>query len=285
MKYLKKFESPNPKVKNWKDWQKPFEGKLNENKLWYKNLPEILEYLSFSNNTLIFIDTETTGLGGPKKQQLTQIAGVAVDSNLKEIGDFNEKIKLTDDVKKDMDYKPFDWAMNRKKVLSFNRYGDKIKGKNYINEQDALNSFFEWVKTFNNPVFVIQNAQFDMNMFGGRSGKKLEYPVLDLKMIIQLYVIPVYEKLAETDNTYKEKLEKIGTSSRDNGLTSSSMGAWAPEFGIETSGYHDALYDCRMTVKLYENIINLFETNKDLDISKYQNIRISKSLKYKDTMK
>jgi DNA polymerase III epsilon subunit-like protein len=57
------------------------------------------------NKTFIFVDTETTGLGGFKKQQLTQISAIAYnynfDSNsLKEIGRYNNKIKLTSDTLK-----------------------------------------------------------------------------------------------------------------------------------------------------------------------------------------
>jgi len=33
-------------------------------------------------------------LGGPKKQQLTQIAAIAVDSDFNSIGEFNEKIEM-----------------------------------------------------------------------------------------------------------------------------------------------------------------------------------------------
>ena len=46
-----------------------------------KNQYQLLEYIDdlSSSNTFIFLDTETTGLGGFKKQQLTQISAVAAD--------------------------------------------------------------------------------------------------------------------------------------------------------------------------------------------------------------
>jgi uncharacterized protein YprB with RNaseH-like and TPR domain len=48
---------------------------LNENKMWYKTIPQILEWIdSKSNMSWVWIDTETTGLGGPKQQQLTQVS-------------------------------------------------------------------------------------------------------------------------------------------------------------------------------------------------------------------
>jgi hypothetical protein len=53
---------------------------LNENKMWYKSIPEILNWLeSKSNIPWILLDSETTGLKGPKNEQLTQISAVAND--------------------------------------------------------------------------------------------------------------------------------------------------------------------------------------------------------------
>jgi uncharacterized protein YprB with RNaseH-like and TPR domain len=43
--------------------------KLFENKMWYKSIPQILDWLKEkSNKTWVLLDTETTGLGGPKKE-------------------------------------------------------------------------------------------------------------------------------------------------------------------------------------------------------------------------
>jgi len=214
--------------------------KLFENKMWYKTIPEILNYLSELNDkTWVFIDTETTGLGGPKDEE------VPVSS----------------------------WT--RKKTLNFNHYYDEIKGKDYLDEQEVLRDFFFWVSELKNVIFVIQNAEFDMQMLSGRFKEKIKvYEVLDTKMFLQLYIIPIYQTLAETDDVYKKKLDNIGTSSRDNGLISSSMGKWAPEFDIDTSKYHDALFDCEMTIKMFSDMIEVMKDNINLDISKYQNERI-----------
>ena len=244
-----------------------------------RNIETVSEYINYldslKNKTWVFIDTETTGLGGYKKQQLTQIAAVAINpNNYSTIDEFNQKIKLTDEIKKDMDFQAFPGSMTRKRVLSFNRYGDRIKDKKYIDEQEALNLFFNWLESNGDPLLVIQNAQFDLDMLGGRSSRELQYPVLDTKKILQFYIIPIYQKLSETDNKYKQILQKIGTSERDKGLVSSSMGNWAPEFGVSTEGYHDALYDCKMTIEMYKSIIKILNQNKNLDIYKYQMERI-----------
>jgi len=68
----------------------------------------------------------------------------------------------------------------------------------------------------------------------------------------------------------------IGTSERDNGLISSSMGKVGPAMEIDMGDYHDALSDCKYTIKILENMIKLLKDNRDLDISKYHNERVSK---------
>lgn len=71
-------------------------------------------------------------------------------------------------------------------------------------------------------------------------------------------------------------IQKIGTSSRDGGLISSSMGKIGPALGINMSGYHDALTDCRLTMEMFTKVVDLLKKNIDVDISKYQGERINK---------
>ena len=63
---------------------------LNENKMWYKTIPQILEWIdSKSDLYWIWIDTETTGIGGPKKEQLTQVSAIVTNYNFNN-NSFNE---------------------------------------------------------------------------------------------------------------------------------------------------------------------------------------------------
>lgn len=72
----------------------------------------------------------------------------------------------------------------------------------------------------------------------------------------------------------------ISTSTRDNGLISSSMSKVGPALGINMSGYHDALTDCRITIEMYKRIVDLLNQYNNIDISKYQTERI-KSIRTK----
>jgi len=247
---------------------------INENKMWYKTIPEILNWLdSKSTTSWIWIDTETSGLGGPKKQQLTQVSAIATQydfnsNSFTELDTYDQKIKLTDDIKSRYN-SPGDTS---RRILSFNHYGSgQYKWRN---EEGVVNEFFNWLERYEPCLFVAQNAGFDMNMLSGRFGHKINNEVFDTKMLIQLYYLPLIQKLAETDIKYKELINFIGTSSRDNGLISSSLSKIGPALGLNMSGYHDALTDCRLALNMYSKIVDFLKENQSVDIMKYQAERI-----------
>jgi DNA polymerase III epsilon subunit-like protein len=247
---------------------------INENKMWYKTIPQIFEWLeSKTNLKWIFLDCETSGLGGPKNEQLTQVSAIATKYNFSsntfdELGTFDEKIKLTSEIK--TRYKQPDGGNRR--VLSFNHYGSG--NYKYKDEKQIVDQFFDWTDEFSPCLFIAQNAAFDMQMLAGRYGHKINNEVFDTKMLIQLYFLPLIQKLAETDPKYKEMVNTIGISARDNGLISSSMSKIGPATGVVMTGYHDALTDCRITIQMYQRIVDLLKQYQILDISKYQIERI-----------
>ena len=247
---------------------------INENKMWYKTIPEILNWLeSKSTTSWIWIDTETSGLGGPKKQQLTQVSAIATQydfnsNSFTELDTYDQKIKLTDDIKSRYNSS----GDTSRRILSFNHYGSgQYKWRN---EEEVVNEFFNWLERYEPCLFVAQNAGFDMNMLSGRFGHKITNEVFDTKMLIQLYYLPLIQKLAETDIKYKELINFIGTSSRDNGLISSSLSKIGPALGLNMSGYHDALTDCRLALNMYSKIVDFLKENQSVDIMKYQVERI-----------
>lgn len=242
---------------------------LLEHKFWGKTIPQFLSFLEEKKSkTFIFIDTETTGLReAPYEVQLTQVAAVVCSfdgKRFKEISTFNKKIELNQNTKDIM-------SNDIERVLNFNHYYD---GKDFFDEKDVLFEFKKFVDSYNDSIFVIQNAEFDMTFLNTRSELKFKNDIIDTKQILQLFVIPLYEKLSEEDNTWKMSLKSIGTSQRDLGLVSSSLSKWGPHFGIDMRGYHDALMDCRMTITLFERMILFLKSYQDRDISKYQIKRI-----------
>lgn len=248
-------------------------SEINENKMWYKTIPEILAWLEEkSSMSWVWLDTETTGLGGPSKQQLTQVSGIATrydfGSGFEELDTYDQKIKLDAETKGRFSV-PGDTT---KRILGFNHYGSgEFK---YRPEQDVLGELFEWLDQYEPCLLVAQNAGFDMNMLAGRSGRRIVNEVFDTKMLIQLYYIPALQKLAETEESASAKLSEIGVSDRDNGLVSSSLSKIGPALGINMSGYHDALTDCRLAMSMYEGMAAFLKENSGLDISRYQAERI-----------
>lgn len=268
-----------------------FKDFLLEHKL-HKNQYQLLDYIEKLSliKTFVFVDTESTGLGGHKHQQLTQISAIAYNydyknNKFKKLTTFNKKIKISPDVRKRLydknrKYKPIiPGTMDITKVFKFNRYGDKIPyDTKYYDEIQIINEFKNWLSNLEyEPLLIMQNASFDMDLLVGRSGEKLlnnnnnkPYEIIDTKQLLQLFIIPIFSKLSENDIKYKEILNKIGTSSRDKGLTTSAMGKWAPYFDIDLSGYHDALTDCEITSKMFSKIIEIIKEHSDLNINKYQ---------------
>ena len=247
---------------------------INENKMWYKTIPEILNWLD-SKSTLswVWIDTETSGLGGPKKQQLTQVSAISTkydfnSNSFIELDTYDQKIKLTNSIKSRYST-PGDTS---RRILSFNHYGSgEYKWRE---EKEVVGEFFSWLEGFRPSLFVAQNASFDMKMLSGRFGHKINSEVFDTKMLIQLYYLPLIQKLAETDSKYQDLINFIGTSSRDNGLISSSLSKIGPALGLNMTGYHDALTDCRLTINMYLKIVKFLKENQSVDIIKYQSERI-----------
>lgn len=272
LKYDEFIDVTNLEVENKIDWD--WKTSLNENKMFYKSIPEILSWIEEKSKIpWLMIDTETTGLQGSKKEQLTQISSIIGDydpkQNLfKEISYFDKKIKLTDETKSKYNNK----GDKTKFVLSFNRYGSG--DYKYQEEKETIDEFFKFISYYEPCLMIAQNAQFDMEMLGGRYGHKIKSEVFDTKSLIQLYFLPLIQKLAESDEKYEKMVKFIGKSKRDNGLISSSMSKIGPALNIDMKGYHDALTDCKLMTEMLIKIIDLLKKYKGVDISKYQNERI-----------
>ena len=249
---------------------------LLEHKFWGKSIPEFLSWLdSKSSKIFVILDSETTGLpSDPHEIQLTQLSCLVVSYDYKnnsfnEIDSFDKKIKLTKNTLSLMK----DKESRISKVLSFNHYGKK--GIEYHNEESVLEEFFEFIGQYNDPILIIQNAEFDMRYLNTRNPiVRFNNEVLDTKQVLQLFYLPLLQKLAETDKEYFNMINKIGTSDRDSGLISSSMSKIGPALGINMSGYHDALTDCRLTLQMLRKIISFLYDNQNIDIKKYQSERI-----------
>jgi len=255
---------------------KKYQQFILEHKFWGKSIPEFLNWLkSKSDRLFIFIDVETTGLReDPYEVQLTQVSCLIVKYNpnsnsFEEVDTYDKKIKLTPETLSLMK----DPTVRIKKVLSFNHYGKS--GTEYHGEQNVLEDFFKFISKYENPILVIQNAEFDMTFLNTRSPiVRFDNEVIDTKQIAQLFYLPTLQKLAETQPEFANMIKKIGISDRDNGLISSSLSKIGPALGINMTNYHDALVDCRLALQMMEKMVEFLTQHQDVDIKKYQGQRI-----------
>ena len=262
---------------------------LTENKLSGRTLEGVLSLLGeYDSNTWIFFDTETTGLH-PSSSQLTEIGAIAVNpkawhSDADILDQFNEKIKLTPASNRLLNNPASSerkaWEKNNQTarrpvkdpqaILSMTRYGET--GREYGEEQDILDQFFKWTAGFTNPLFIAQNASFDLKFLNVRSGGDLpRYPVLDTKQLMEMYLIPLLKtqaKAEEGDPVAQDLLNKLYVKKGNWGFHSSSMGVVAKAYGISIDDWHNALADVKMMMSMYKSVVNTIEDGMEVDISK-----------------
>lgn len=252
---------------------------LSEHKLVGKTIPELLAWLTEkSRSPWVFLDTETTGLPtSPYEVQLTQVSCIvarydAAANRFQEIESLDRKIRLTSATRAEMR----SHAERIKKVLSFNHYGQQ--GTIYREEGQVLGELFELLARHGEPVLVIQNAIFDMRFLNTRGPiARFDNEVIDTKQILQLFYLPCLQRLAESDPRHAETLDRIGTSGRDGGFPSSSLGRVGPVLGLDMTGYHDALTDCRLMMAMLERVVAFLRANRDVDIRRHQALRVRAS--------
>ena len=247
---------------------------INES-IKYLGTEELFDWLNQRRDKVfIALDTETTGLRGPWKEQLTQIAAVAFSfdfDNLKftEIDHYNEKIKLTPETLAQKDQE----GSRIKDVFKFTRYG--VSGGKFTEEQSALENLSSFVNQFNGSILLIQNAPFDMPMINVRKelgGLKNE--IFDTKDFFAYFMLPTLQKLAETDPDAQQMLSVIGTTSGGK-LPTSSLPKVAAGLGIDPNEAHDALFDCRYMVRVLEKGLETVNNNQGVDRKEFIRPRIS----------
>ena len=273
---------------------------VNESKWEGITIKGVLDNLEkYNDKTWLYFDTETTGLS-PHYKQLTEVAGIAVNTNNWEseptiIDTFNKKISLSDftkwQIRKDKEYRRKDAERERagrertpeeeekhekrkkfmpvQDILKMTNYGSKDYKGEYAEEQDIIGEFSDWVNSFPNPLLVVHNASFDMKFMAVRKGTSLEkVPVLDTLKIVQLHLIPLLKTIENADKEAKEILDSLLKPYPSGKLFySASQGLLAKAFKVDASSWHTALADVEMLSKIFYHIVNAFRKWKDVDIS------------------
>jgi DNA polymerase III alpha subunit (gram-positive type) len=265
-------------VHKWNNQRKLEEANISETRFDTTQIKELLQKLEqYNNKTFIWFDTETTGFNFDRPLQITQIAALATDSQGNELGRFNEKTELESDIK------PL--ASNPEsgvsKALSINRYFDDTSDKR--EHQAVLKDFVEWVYSFSDPLLIMYNVPFDMEVFNTvTKGKRLKSITLDVMKLAQYFWIPLHQQLAQEGNERsKEILDILGTSGSGS-LVGSTLSKISKALGIDASGAHDALADVTMTSKAYYGMLEDFKKYQENTISSdFRRGRISADRKFR----
>jgi DNA polymerase III epsilon subunit-like protein len=234
-------------------------------------------FLDRIDHTFVFFDTETTGLdrnpenGG--SNQLTQIGGIASQINGEtlrffELGRFNLKIKLNEDLINQMSSEPDEpekdsedykkWLFGTKKgILKYNHY-DLINSENYEDERIALEKFDNFLKKYDNVTLIAHNAPFDLKWIQFHEiFKESTDEIIDSMDFFRNFFFPILDRLSKEKEEYKVKLDKFP--SNTYGKKSLGLGNIATGFDDDVnqlktklSGAHDALVDCEIVMEVFE---------------------------------
>jgi DNA polymerase III epsilon subunit-like protein len=265
---------------------------LQETGLYSYSTKDLLEkFLAFDGKTMIFLDTESTGLDpNTFYTQLTQVALLVVDGSTWEIKEtFSTKVNIRPEVDRAMNDPSSREAVEfgkenqrylrkyKKPIVTPKDLLDKSQyfsdGDNRVDEKDALLEVQKIVEKYQNVVLIAHNIQFDIKMIqtrrriNGLSPMK-RYESLDTLAVSRYFFIPALVSLKDSEEA-KKFLEMLLAKTKFKSYTT-ALGKLADVFRIKADNWHDALADVTMLFKILQKMIEFLEKNKDLDIRKYQ---------------
>lgn len=191
-------------MENWRGYKNTLNEIRGVHSFYGANYQEFRNaFEEIKNNTFIFFDTETTGLGSAKKyNQITQIAAIAVTPGQQGYQSFNVKIHLTGDTEGFMNWQQRKvdqgekFPFTHKQAFQLTSYGEpstqrkalrkrarqmtaqieKTGDKNrligalpepteFLTLPEALKKFNEFVEQYPERTLIAQNAPFDVDYF------------------------------------------------------------------------------------------------------------------------
>jgi DNA polymerase III epsilon subunit-like protein len=311
-------------MENWRGYK----NKLNEIRGVHSYYGATYEefrsaYDEIKNNTFIFFDTETTGLGSAKRyNQITQIAAVAVTPGTEGYQSFNVKIHLEEDTEGFIDWQQKkveqgqEFPFTHKQAFKLTSYGEpstqrrrlrkaarqlgkKIEQSGdksrligalpeptkFMSLKEALEEFNKFVNKFPERTLIAQNAPFDVDYFI-QAYVRADVPSLpdiavDTVQIFNRFFKPILqvlkskkeagEQLEPADEkmlnaltkSYTRIDKKTGEEKQVHSLTV-SLGPLANAFGVQATGWHDALADVTMLHEILNKVIEYLDGNKEV---------------------
>ena len=248
---------------------------------------------NIKGRTLIFFDTETTGLFKPSKSynQITQIAAIVADIEGEGFGEtYTDTLKITTatldriqwEKEKSEKIKKIDQEMLARgetppKRKPYTSIEDVFKMTNYDPSKakssltEGINRFFQWLSKFENPLIVAQNAKFDIsflnNMYKRSNVPKFKYQVMDFLQFNRIYLEPMLRNLARNgdegaidmiNKLTKISINKNGTEKKSFSVAQKQLGS---AFEVSSKGAHEALHDVEQMIELVKKVISYVKAN------------------------
>ncbi len=267
---------------------------LIETKLYAYSTEELLQkILKFDGKTLVFLDTEATGIDpNDFYVQLTQIALLVVDGSTMEAKEeFATKVELNDTLKAIINdpQSPEAIAFEKENQRHIKKYkkpeshpSELLKMTGYhdgdnskLSEELALKKVEEILKKYPNVILIAHNASYDMKMIESRRRvlgmtRMPKYPVIDTIAISRYFFVPVLVAL-ENDEEAKRFLDALLAKTKYRSYTT-ALGKLANVFGIESKNWHDASADVHMLFAILKKMIEYLSKNKNLNARKYKGV-------------
>lgn len=259
-------------------------AEINESNYAYQDNP----FSELKDKTLVFFDTETTGLNPGADRpwwsaggQITELAAKSLDGeNFNVINSFHLHAKLTGYTLKTQKYQDdFVGPMSRqhfpiRKILKMTNYWNS---KPTVSETELIEQFSEWLSTQKNVVLVAHNAKFDLKMINTRANINNVKPVtqfnqvLDTMQMSREYFIPASQELENVDPGIKNILDKLTTKFARSGKRariSSRLGDLIDALGETLTNWHEAMADVDATIKIFKKFKTFFDMHHGSKINK-----------------
>lgn len=213
-----------------------------------------------SGKSMVFFDTETTGLD-PHDYQVTEIAAIAtVGDDFKNKAKYHKKIRLTDKTRKQIEYErenPPQWGIETN--LKMTKYEELDLEED--EEYQALLGFKEFCAK-NKGILVAHNAKFDLSMIGTKVGRIPNDGVFDTMKFARYFFIPSLVALSENGN--EDAIKTLDLMRSKKGKPSSALGSVAKSLGINASSAHSAIADVRMSIGVFRGIVEHFREHPEV---------------------
>lgn len=259
-------------------------------------IPKIEDLYS---HTIIFFDTETTGLVS-KYNQLTEIGAICVVPELsgrsKIVDQFNMLVTLSDYIKKRADREEsqkaaaeaagqkYKYGKTTKEILTMTNYYTNLEKVPASREKVVIEQFNKFIEDMYNkykkPILLVaHNAPFDMKFINTRAEKMkasriARHKVMDsLKFIYDYYYPmmiaagsieenPTNEPLIAKDKSGEVTQTKYGTPKM-----SFRLGNLSTKFNISAENWHTAIADVEMLMKVMDAMVTeIYGQSGEMDI-------------------